>query len=84
MKSKKEFSGPNYGMKEAVSGALKNDLDQVPDGQTLLLRPKVGTLLYEFDIYAVKKNRTIYFYLINSGTDFPLLNGRLQMPQCCH
>ncbi|NQZ14280.1 MAG: hypothetical protein HRT94_05600 [Alphaproteobacteria bacterium] len=41
------------------------DFDQIPDGQDLLLRPKVGSLIYEFDIYALKKNETIYFSLID-------------------
>lgn len=45
--------------------AQQNDLDQIPDGQTLLLRPRVGNLIYEFDIYAIKKNNTVYFSFLD-------------------
>ncbi|MAZ76796.1 MAG: hypothetical protein CMH31_05790 [Micavibrio sp.] len=65
IKSKKEFSGPNYGIENGSIHALQGDFDQIPDGQALLLRPKIGTLLYEFDIYAVKKNRTVYFSFLD-------------------
>ncbi len=40
-------------------------LEQLPEGQTLLLRPKVGRLVYDDDIYALKKNHTVYFSLVD-------------------
>ena len=51
---------------EAVTAVSDRDIkrqeefDQLPDGQTLLLQPKVGRFFYEFDIYALKKNNRIY------------------------
>ncbi|MEM9469584.1 MAG: hypothetical protein AAF988_05420, partial [Pseudomonadota bacterium] len=42
---------------------FQEELEQIPDGQTLLLRPRIGSLVYEFDIYALKKNNTVYFSL---------------------
>lgn len=40
--------------------------DQLPDGETLLLRPKVGRLIYSDDIYALKENDQLYY----AFTDF--------------
>jgi len=41
----------------------KQDYSQIPDGQDLLLRPRVGMQVYQYDIYALKKNNSIYFAL---------------------
>ncbi len=38
-------------------------LSTIPDGGTLLLRPKVGALIYEYDIYALNKNDSLYYSL---------------------
>lgn len=40
-------------------------LNQIPDGQSLLLRPRIGNLIYEFDVYSIKKNNTLYFSLLD-------------------
>lgn len=50
----------------AENNGLKNVSDsfaQLPDGQTLLLRPKVNKFLYQDDIYALKKRGRIYLSL---------------------
>ena len=38
----------------------ENPLDQIPDGGTLLLRPRSQKIEYENEIYALKKNNKIY------------------------
>ncbi len=39
------------------------NLEQLPEGQTLLLRPYVGKIFYSEDIYALRKNNTLYYSL---------------------
>lgn len=38
-------------------------LERLEEGKKLLLRPKVGKVIYDFDIYALKKNNNLYYAL---------------------
>ncbi len=40
-----------------------NYFDRFPDGQTLLLRPRVKNTIYEDDIFTLKKNNSLYYAL---------------------
>lgn len=57
----------NNALNNSDNNADKNRraLSQIPDGQSLLLRPRIGNLVYEFDIYAIKKNNTLYFSFLD-------------------
>jgi len=39
------------------------NLDQLPEGQTLLLRPRVDKFFFKDDLYALRKNNTLYYSL---------------------
>lgn len=62
-KKNKAFQEASYSQNE--NQKFLKQLNQIPDGQGLLLRPRVGNLVYEFDIYAIKKNYTLYFSLLD-------------------
>ena len=40
-----------------------NYFDRFPDGQKLLLRPRVGNVIYEDDIFVLKKDNKLYYAL---------------------
>lgn len=50
-------------LSEAEKEAAEVDqiLSSIPDGETLLLRPKFGTYIFDYDLYVLKQRGQIYF-----------------------
>ena len=63
-KQNKQYQEASFS-NNGTDSKYQQSLNQVPDGQALLLRPRVGNLVYEFDIYAIKKSNTLYFSFLD-------------------
>lgn len=72
-KIKPKLNAQEHGYTEETE-SLNNQLSQIPDGQTLLFRPRIGNILYDLDIMATKQPNGIFisFYDIISVFDFAI------------